>query len=74
MKILLKVWWELFFPRVPNSKFILRREQIRNIIMRKALGNRSLQIGKYVTASERKTKKDRIIGHAFIAAPERFSK
>lgn len=66
MRILFKAWWDLFFPQVPDSKFVLAPEQVRNIIKEQARGNPSLQIGKYVTASTRKETKERIIGHSFI--------
>lgn len=66
MKSLIKAYWNLLVPRVPESNPKLDEVQIRKIVKEVARGNTSLQVGKYATQNARKLQKERIIKHSFI--------
>lgn len=68
MKILslIKAYWGLLFPSVPDSIFSLSAEKTRLIVKEKARGNPSLQVGNYTTKNKRKERKENICGHSFI--------
>jgi len=63
---LIKAYWDLLVPSLPESQFVLSEEKVRKIVKEIARGNPSLQVGKYVTSSKRRIQKERIIKHSFV--------
>jgi hypothetical protein len=66
MKMFIKAYWRLLFPRVPESTFTMPPEKMRRIVKEVARGNPSLQAGKYITYADRAMRKEHIVKSSFI--------